>query len=48
MPGPQESDINTMHRYRDAIVYKNNANNNLERDVFGAFVLFPYSNEEEV
>ncbi len=47
LPGPQESDINTMHRYRDAIVYKNNANNNLERDVFGAFVLFPYSNEEE-
>ena len=22
--GPKEEDINTMHRYRDAIVYKNN------------------------
>ena len=24
--GPKEEDINTMHRYRDAIVYKNKDN----------------------
>jgi len=43
--GPKEEDINTMHRYRDSIVYdKSDANNNC---IFGAFVLFPYNNEEE-
>ncbi|HZJ76128.1 MAG TPA: nuclease domain-containing protein, partial [Oscillospiraceae bacterium] len=50
-PGPMESDINTMHRYRDAIIYQNNKaggnESNAERNIFGAFVLFPYSNEEE-
>lgn len=46
-PGPEEDDINTMHRYRDAIVYDNKNDNNIERTFFGAFVLFPYSNEEE-
>lgn len=45
-PGPQEDDINTMHRYRDAIVYQNNASP-YERTMFGAYVLFPYHNEEE-
>lgn len=45
-PGPQEDDINTMHRYRDAIVYQNNALP-YERTMFGAYVLFPYHNEEE-
>lgn len=45
-PGPQEDDINTMHRYRDAIVYQNDAHP-FERTVFGAYVLFPYSNESE-
>ena len=35
-----------MHRYRDAIVYKNGASP-FERTMFGAYVLFPYSNEEE-
>ncbi|MFW5647544.1 MAG: DUF2357 domain-containing protein, partial [Candidatus Alkaliphilus sp. MAG34] len=47
LPGPQESDINAMHRYRDAIVYANRQDGKMERDIFGAFVLFPYSNEEE-
>lgn len=45
-PGPEVSDINTMHRYRDAIVYKNRASS-YERTMFGAYVLFPYRNEEE-
>ncbi|MBP2073373.1 DUF2357 domain-containing protein [Thermoanaerobacterium butyriciformans] len=46
-PGPEEDDINTMHRYRDAIVYENKDNHNFERMFFGAFVLFPYSKEDE-
>lgn len=45
-PGPEASDINTMHRYRDAIVYQNGASP-FERTMFGAYVLFPYNNEEE-
>lgn len=45
-PGPQEEDINTMHRYRDAIVYQNDASP-YERIMFGAYVLFPYRNQDE-
>ncbi len=45
-PGPEVDDINTMHRYRDAIVYRNHASP-YERKMFGAYVLFPYHNEEE-
>ena len=45
-PGPEISDINTMHRYRDAIVYRSGASP-FERTMFGAYVLFPYHNEEE-
>lgn len=45
-PGPQEEDINTMHRYRDAIVYQSEASP-YERMMFGAYVLFPYKKEEE-
>ena len=45
-PGPEVDDINTMHRYRDAIVYSNGASP-YERTMFGAYVLFPYSNERE-
>jgi len=45
-PGPEVSDINTMHRYRDAIVYQNGASP-FERTMFGAYVLFPYGNEKE-
>lgn len=47
LPGPEEDDINTMHRYRDAIIYQNIKENKIERDIFGAFVLFPYSDEDE-
>ena len=44
-PGPKVADINTMHRYRDAIVAKNgDLSENL---MFGAYVLFPYPNDEE-
>lgn len=46
-PGPEEDDINTMHRYRDAIVYKDRRNGEYERSMFGAYVLFPYSDEEK-
>lgn len=46
--GPKEEDINTMHRYRDAIVYKQKSDNGKEKNnIFGAFVLFPYKNEQE-
>ena len=45
-PGPQEEDINTMHRYRDAIVYQNEAAP-YERTMFGAYVLFPYKDQKE-
>ena len=44
-PGPKEEDINTMHRYRDAIVSE--AEVRFERGMVGAYILFPYSNEEE-
>jgi len=44
--GPKEEDINTMHRYRDSIVYKNNKTGAYNNCVFGAFVLFPYKDEE--
>ncbi len=46
-PGPEEEDINIMHRYRDAIVYQNSQRESYERSMFGAYVLFPYDNEEE-
>ena len=49
MVGPKEEDINTMHRYRDAIVYENTklTPNVFEKTMFGAYVLFPYAREEE-
>ena len=66
---PKEEDINTMHRYRDAIVYDMNRNASVsngvgrntmdvgegaedgfpdlfDRTMFGAYVLFPYSDQE--
>lgn len=45
--GPKEEDINTMHKYRDAIVYQNKQTGKFQRCIVGAFVLFPYGNEEE-
>ncbi|MGG1518253.1 restriction endonuclease-like protein [Paenibacillus oryzisoli] len=46
MPGPEEDDINTMHRYRDAIVFTEGKGREYERSMFGAYVLFPYHDEE--
>ena len=42
-PGPEEDDINTMHRYRDAIVSNHRKTTPYERIMFGAYVLFPLS-----
>lgn len=48
MPGPRVQDINTMHRYRDAIVYENaNSRFTFEKTMFGAYILFPYADEEK-
>lgn len=44
-PGPKVTDINTMHRYRDAIVAKDGDFS--EKLMFGAYVLFPYPNDED-
>lgn len=44
-PGPKVTDINTMHRYRDAIVSSEGRLN--EKVMFGAYVLFPYPEDEE-
>ena len=44
MPGPMQDDINTMHRYRDSIVV--NTSGSYERTAFGAYVLFPWHDED--
>jgi hypothetical protein len=44
-PGPMEEDINTMHRYRDAHVVRK-WQGSYERHAFGAYVLFPWYDEE--
>lgn len=45
--GPMVDDINVMHRYRDAIVSKINDKFNYKYETFGAYVMFPYGNEDE-
>lgn len=47
-PGPKVSDINTMHRYRDAIVYESDTPSRFlfEKTMFGAYVLFPYDDPD--
>ena len=47
-PGPKVDDINTMHRYRDSIVYENNTQSRFmfEKKMFGAYVLFPYNDPD--
>ncbi|WP_338044778.1 restriction endonuclease-like protein [Paenibacillus periandrae] len=47
LPGPEEGDINTMHRYRDAIVHAEKDSEQFERTMFGAYVLFPYPDEKK-
>ncbi|WP_027215233.1 restriction endonuclease-like protein [Butyrivibrio fibrisolvens] len=47
-PGPKVDDINTMHRYRDSIVYENNESKFMfEKTMFGAYILFPYDDEKD-
>jgi len=46
-PGPLEDDINTMHRYRDALIFEDKHTKKIMRDSYGAYVLFPYHNEDE-
>lgn len=47
-PGPKVDDINTMHRYRDSIVYENDTPSRFmfEKKMFGAYVLFPYNDPD--
>jgi len=47
-PGPKVGDINTMHRYRDSIVYENASSSRFmfEKKMFGAYVLFPYDDPD--
>ena len=45
--GPVEDDINVMHRYRDAIVSKLSNKIQFKYDTFGAYVMFPYGDEEK-
>jgi predicted component of viral defense system (DUF524 family) len=44
---PPDDAINQMHRYRDAIYYVNKNKNKPEKEVIGAYVLFPGSGELE-
>lgn len=46
-PGSKVDDINTMHRYRDSIVYENKLSKfTFEKTMFGAYILFPYTDED--
>lgn len=46
--GPKVDDINTMHRYRDSIVYENSQSKfTFEKTMFGAYILFPYDDEKK-
>lgn len=38
---PPEDAINQMHRYRDAIYYKEHSTNELKKEVIGGYILFP-------
>ncbi len=44
---PPEDAINQMHRYRDAIYYQS-ADNRPKKEVIGAYVLFPGTNDEDI
>ena len=44
--GPMEDDINIMHRYRDAIVSHSKDMDSFRYDTFGAYVMFPCSDEK--
>lgn len=38
---PSDDDINQMHRYRDAIYYKDHSSDELKKEVIGGYILFP-------
>ena len=42
---PPEDAINQMHRYRDAIYYKDHQSNALKKEVIGGYILFPGDGE---
>jgi len=42
---PTDDSINQMHRYRDAIYYVNKDKNRPEKEVLGAYILFPGNGE---
>ncbi|AGF57801.1 hypothetical protein B0P06_003892 [Clostridium saccharoperbutylacetonicum] len=42
-----EEDINVMHRYRDSIVGELNHEMQFKYKTFGAYVMFPYSDEKK-
>lgn len=44
---PPEDAINQMHRYRDAIYYKDYDTNQLKKEVIGGYILFPGSGEPD-
>lgn len=47
-PGPKVDDINTMHRYRDSIVYENPRSRFIfEKTMFGAYIFFPLEGKYE-
>lgn len=45
--GPMEEDMNVMHRYRDAIVSKISDDFKYKYETFGAYLMFPYGNEDQ-
>ncbi|ABB16229.1 hypothetical protein CHY_1725 [Carboxydothermus hydrogenoformans Z-2901] len=45
--GPLEEDINAMHRYRDAIVAEMPETMQFKYKTFGAYIMFPYSDEQK-
>jgi hypothetical protein len=44
---PTEDSINQMHRYRDSIYYVNRQNGRPEKEVIGAYILFPGGGDRE-
>lgn len=42
---PPEDAINQMHRYRDAIYYKDHTSDELKKEVIGGYILFPGDGE---
>lgn len=43
---PPEDAINQMHRYRDAIYYKDHSSEELKKEVIGGYILFPGDGEK--